>query len=327
MIVVTGASGFLGQHLVTRLSKNGSPIRAIYHSTKPSELLLQLPNVIWQQADLLDIEEVENLLSDATHVYHCAAIVSFDRSDKHRILQVNIDSTANVVNAALEANIQKLVYVSSVAALGRSSTTKIVSEETEWEESPHQTTYSKSKYYAELEVWRGIAEGLNAAILNPGIILGEGDWEKGSAKLIKTADHEFPFYTKGVNGWVDVKDVVELLVQLMNSNIEGERFVCCEGNHSYKDIFTMMAKALHKKPPHLYAGKFLTAIVWRWSAFKSWITKQQPTITKETAGTAHKKVYYDNQKILKAFPEFSYQSIQSTINRMAAAYLEHKQLN
>lgn len=327
MIVVTGASGFLGQHLVTRLSKDRIPIRAIYHRTLPSEELLQLPHVTWQQADLLDVEEVTTLLTNATQVYHCAAIVSFDKNDKQQLLQVNIDSTANVVNAALEANIQKLVYVSSVAALGRTNTTKIVTEDTEWEESPNQTTYSKSKYYAELEVWRGIAEGLNAAILNPGIILGEGDWEKGSAKLIKTVDNEFPFYTNGVNGWVDVKDVVELLVLLMKSTIQGERFICCEGNHTYKDIFTMMATALNKKPPHLYAGKLLTALVWRWSVLKSWITQQQSTITKETASTAHKKVYYDNQKILKAFPEFSYQSIQTTISRMAAAYQNQKKSN
>ncbi|HTN46150.1 MAG TPA: NAD-dependent epimerase/dehydratase family protein [Flavipsychrobacter sp.] len=324
MILVTGASGFLGQHLVQRLSQTGQAIRAIYHQTKPSDNLLRLPHVTWQKADLLDVFDVEMIMQNARQVYHCAAIVSFDSADKYALLQVNTESTANIVNASLDAQVEKLAYVSSVASLGRSVTAKVITEETEWEESPHNSTYSKSKYYAEMEVWRGMAEGLNAVIINPGIILGEGDWEKGSAKLIKTADKEFPFYTEGINGWVDVKDVVEILVQLMNAPISEERFIVSAGNFSYKDIFTLMANALGKKPPQIKAGKFLTGLVWRWNALKSRITGERATITKETASTAQKQVLYDNTKLLEALSDFTYMPIRQTIERMATLYMKNK---
>lgn len=320
MIVVTGASGFLGQHLVKRLSQEGAPIRAIYHRTAPNTALLNLPNTTWVQADLLDICDVANILEGAKQVYHCAAIVSFDHTDKQRLIQINTDSTAHVVNAALEQGVEKLAYVSSIAALGRAHSGVEITETTEWEDSPHNTTYSQSKYYAELEVWRGIAEGLNAVIVNPGILLGEGDWEKGSAKLIKTVDSEFPFYTSGVNAWADVKDVTEILVQLMKSDCNEERFVVSAGNYAYKDIFTMMATALQKKPPHIKAGKLLTELVWRWSVLKNIFSKTPSTITKETARTAQKKVLYNNQKLFSVLPDFRYTPIEETIQRMAAAY-------
>lgn len=326
MILVTGASGFLGQHLIERLSRDGQPVRAVYNHTPPSEALLSLPHITWQKADLLDVYDVEAIMEGVQYVYHCAAIVSFDGRDKERLLHTNIETTANVVNAALDADVEKLLYVSSVASLGRGNTDKEITEETEWEESPHNSVYSKSKYFAEMEVWRGMAEGLDAVVINPAIILGEGNWEKGSAKLIKTADNEFPFYTEGVNGWVDVKDVAEIAVALMESPVSEERFIVSAGNFSYKELFTLMANALQKKPPHIKATRFLTSLVWRWSAFKSWFTKERPTITRETASTAQKKVYYNNKKLLQALPDFRYTPMETTLLRMAKHYLADKNL-
>lgn len=326
LILVTGASGFLGQHLVQRLSQEGEPVRAIYHNTPPSALLKNLSNITWQQADLLDVYDVQEIMRDVKQVYHCAAIVSFDAKDKNDLLHVNIETTTNVVNAALDAGVEKMVYVSSVASLGRSVTDKEITEDTEWEESPHNSTYSKSKYFAEMEVWRSMAEGLNTVVINPGIILGEGDWEKGSAKLIQTADEEFPYYTEGINAFVDVKDVVNIALMVMNSDVIEERFIVSAGNFSYKEIFTLMADALQKKPPHIRANKFLTGLVWRWSVLKSFFTKEQPTITKETATTAQKKAYYNNEKLLNAFPSFAYRPMKETIDRMAKQYLADKNL-
>ena len=326
MILVTGASGFLGQHLVRRLALEARPVRALYNNTLPPDELQSLPNIIWQKADLLDIYDVETVMQQVQQVYHCAAVVSFDGRDKEQLLHTNIETTTNIINASLDAGIEKLAYVSSVASLGRSQVEKEINEESEWEESIANSTYSKSKYFAEMEVWRGMAEGLNSVIVNPGIILGEGDWEKGSAKLIKTVDKEFPFYTDGINSWVDVKDVVEVLIQLMNSDISEERFIVSAGNFSYKEIFTMMANALHKDPPHIRASNVLTSLVWRWSVLKSFFTGERPTITRETATTAQKKAYYDNKKLLKALPNFRYTRMEATIQRMATKYKASKKL-
>jgi nucleoside-diphosphate-sugar epimerase len=171
-----------------------------------------------------------------------------------------------------------------------------------------------------MEVWRGIAEGLNAAIVNPSIILGEGNWDKSSTNLFKIVHKEFPFYTKGATGWVDVKDVVNLMKMLMESTITAERFILNGGNHSFKDVFTWMALAMNKKPPHKLATPWMTEIVWRLQYIKSKLTGHVATITKETAKSALEVKSYDNSKVKKAFTSYQFSSIENTIYRIASVY-------
>lgn len=320
MILVTGASGFVGQHLIRLLSSKGMQVRALYNSRMPDAELRNLPGISWVQCDLLDVFAVEDVMQGISKVYHCAAKVSFHPKHKEELLHVNVESTANVVNEALLQQVQKLVYVSSVAALGRAEGKKLITEEEEWEENRHNSIYGQSKYMAEMEVWRGIGEGLTAAIVNPGIILGAGNWDEGSARLMKVVDREFPFYTDGINAWVDVADVVNAMHQLMESNVEAERFILSAGNFRYQEIFTMMAEALNRKPPHIKASSLMTEIVWRWSMLKSSVTGEAATITRETARTAQKQCYYANEKIMRFLPGFAYTPMLHTIKRMAEAY-------
>jgi nucleoside-diphosphate-sugar epimerase len=181
-----------------------------------------------------------------------------------------------------------------------------------------------------MEVWRGMAEGLDAVVVNPGIILGapfsnainsgKDFWDTGSARLMKVVDSEFPFYTQGVNAWVDVEDVVNAMTGLMDSQVSGERFVISAGNFSYREIFTEMAKALNKKAPSIKAGTTLTELVWRWSMLRSVLFRKTVTITKETAKTSQKKVYYNNGKLVQFLPDFTYTPIKETIDKMAHRY-------
>lgn len=320
MILVTGASGFIGQHLVRYLSEKRQHVRALYNRHEPSAALKGLPGVSWVPCDLLDIYAIEEVLAGITDVYHCAAIVSFDSADKERILHFNVESTANLVNLSLEAGIRKMVYLSSVAALGRSEQSEQITEEEQWEESRYNSVYAQSKHQAELEVWRGIGEGLNAAIINPGIVLGEGNWDTGTGRLMKMAYKEFPFYTMGINAWADVKDVIEIMYLLMNSGIHSERFIVSAGNYAYKDIFTWMAESLGKKPPHLKTTHLMSDLLWRWQSLKKAMGGKPPVITKETARTAQKQSFYDNSKLSQHLQNFSYTPILQTIERIAAVY-------
>lgn len=324
MILVTGASGFLGTHLLAELIPLSIPIRALYHKHRPE---WNHPNVEWYACDLLDSCAVADALKGVDTVFHCAAIVSFDHKDQHRVVEHNRTATAHLVDEALDAGVHRLVHVSSIAALGRALThTDPITEETHWQESSNNSAYAIGKYYAEMEVWRGMAEGLNAVIINPGIILGEShNWDEGSAALIKTAYNELAWYTEGVNGWVDVKDVARAMVSLMNSHITEERFILTEGNHTYKDIFTLMAGALGKKAPYRKAGKWASGMLWRLMALKRLFTGKRSNITRETARTAQAKCFYDNSKWLQAMPEFNFTPIQDTIQRMAGTFLQmHK---
>jgi dihydroflavonol-4-reductase len=241
MILVTGASGLVGSHLIIQLTAQQKKVRALYFNTPPTQNISQ-ENIEWFKADILDVVALEEAMQDVTQVYHCAAIVSFNPAKKNHIHHINIQGTANVVNACLQNNVQKLVYVSSVAALGRIREGIAIDETMNWTEETSNSEYGKSKFLAEMEVWRSIGEGLNAVIVNPVIILGAGDWHKGSTEIFKSAYEEFPWYTEGTTGFVDVQDVCKAMIALMNSNIVAERFILSAETVSYQYIFTKLLK-------------------------------------------------------------------------------------
>lgn len=316
MIFVTGASGLVGSHLISSLIEKGLEVRALYRKNIP--VFKHAEKVNWVQGDILDVNILNEALQGITHVYHCAAIVSFSPKQAATMLKANVEGTANVVNACIEHSIQKLVYVSSVAALGRIRENTPVDETMNWTPETSNSIYGKSKYLAEMEVWRGMGEGLNVAIVNPVIILGAGDWNKGSSEIFKSAYDEFPWYTSGVSGFVDVMDVIDAMQLLMQSEVQGQRYIISGANLPYQEIFTRIANAFNKRPPFRKVTPLLTEIVWRLEALKGFFTGKTPLITKETAKTAQAVVHFDNSKFLKAFPSFTYRTIDETINRSCA---------
>lgn len=324
MILVTGATGLVGSHLLKKLSHDGVPVRALYRTTIPEQEWAH--KVEWVKGDLLDILSLEDAMEGVQQVYHCAAVVSFSPSQRKHMHQVNREGTANVVNAALSRNIDKMVYVSSVAALGRIRKGEMVNESMHWTPETSNSEYGKSKFLAEMEVWRGIGEGLNAAIVNPVIILGAGNWHQGSSGIFKSAYDEFPWYTEGVSGFVDVEDVTDAMVRIMNSDITAERFILSGGNHTYREVFTTIAQAFGRKPPHKKVSPFLAAIVWRLEAVKSWFTGKAPLLTKETAHTAQAQVYFNNEKLLNTFPDFQYHTLQESVQRICKELREFENL-
>lgn len=321
MVLVTGASGFLGKHLLEALVEKGLSVRALFNRNRPE---WTHPRIEWVACDLLDVYAVEDVMQGIRQVYHCAAIVSFEKKDRQRVIEQNRSATANVVDEALNAGVDKLIHISSIAALGRAGKeNKQVSEETHWEDSNTNTAYAIGKYQSEMEVWRAMAEGLDAAILNPGIILGEGNYNEGSAKLFQSAYEEFPWYTLGVNGWVDVKDVARAAILLMESDIVAERYVLTEGNHSYKDMFTWMANAMKRKPPHKHANAFMSKIAWILSSIKAAMSGKKSLLTRETIRTAQAVCHYDNRKFLQQFPDFTYHPMQQTVERVSKDFLKN----
>ena len=322
-ILVTGGSGLVGNELITQLLDAGERVTVIQHA---SSIHISHPNLSILQCDILDVLLLEEIMQDITHVYHAAALVSYSPKDKKQLLKINVEGTANVVNACINNHVQKLVHVSSVAALGRIRNGEQVSEKMNWTEETSNSIYGKSKYYGELEVWRGAAEGLQVVIVNPSLIFGGTNWESGSSAIFKKAYEEFPWYTNGVTGIVDVRDVARAMIALMKSDITSERFILNGENLSYKDIFTTIANGFDKKPPSKKVTPFLAEIVWRMEAIKSRITNKKSLLTKETARTAQAKVYFDNQKILKALPQFHFTNIKDTIEFTCNRLIEKYQL-
>lgn len=321
-ILVTGGTGLVGSELIKQLVAQGKTVKAIYRSNISSYLSAEEnKKVTWVKGNINDILSLEEAMQGVGQVYHCAAIVSFNPKKKEELFHTNVEGTANVVNACLTAGVKKLVHVSSVAALGRIRKNETITEASQWSEATNNSVYGKSKYYAELEVFRGIAEGLNAAIVNPAIILGYANWNDGSSALFKKAYEEFPWYTHGVTGFVDVRDVAAAMIRLMESDISGEKFILSAENRSYKDMLTMAAQGFNKKPPHREAKKWMGEIIWRLDKIKSIFTGSNPLLTKETSRTSRAKVFFDNSKILKALPGFHFRKMEDTVKETCAVYM------
>jgi nucleoside-diphosphate-sugar epimerase len=315
MIFVTGASGLVGSHLIQSLLAKDKKVRALYRQAVP--VFAGSEQCEWIKGDILDPIGLTAALEGVEYVYHCAAIVSFAPSAAATMLHSNVEGTANVVNACLVQKVKKLIFVSSVAALGRIRENEAIDESMHWTPATSNSVYGQSKYLAELEVWRAMEEGLPMAIVNPVIILGAGDWNNGSSGIFKSAYNEFPWYTGGMSGFVDVLDVVDAMQILMESNITGQRYVLSAENVPYRTIFNTIAAAFNKRPPSKRVTPLLANIVWRLEAIKGMITGKAPLLTKETAATAQATVRFDNQKFLNAFPSFQYRKVEDTIKRVA----------
>ena len=320
MILVTGGAGLVGNELIKQLLAQGKTVKAIYNKSplafENSSSFISVP------CDILDVYALEDAMQDVTEVYHCAAIVSFTPKDEKHLYKINVEGTANVVNACLNAGVRKLIYVSSVAALGRIRVGEMINETMQWTQETSNSKYGHSKYLAEIEVWRGVVEGLNAVVVNPVIILGAGNWDEGSTKLFKSIYEGFPWFTTGTSGFVGVQDLANAMIQLMQSNITAEKFIVSAENATYQSILKMIANAFNKKIPHKKVTPFLAALTWRLEAIKSKFTGSSPLITKETAATSLAEVNFDNSKLLKFLPEFRYNSLQQTINDTCKTLLE-----
>jgi dihydroflavonol-4-reductase len=331
MILLTGGTGLLGSHIAYELVSKGKKIRALkregssialtekifgFYNSNPKPLLDQIE---WVNGDVLDLGSLEDAMEGVTHVYHSAAVVSFNPKEKEKMLQVNIDGTANVVNIAMQAGVKKFCHISSIATLGFTIDDAPINEDVWWKNDPSNSWYAISKYGAEREVWRASEEGMDVVILNPSFILGPGDENKTSTEVFGAMKKGNSWYTLGENGYVDVRDVAAAAVKLMESEIKNQRFVLSATNLTYKDFFDKILVALGKPKTKHRAGKFSLAIGWRGEKLLCSLNGRNPRVTKETAITALQVNRYDGSRITKTI-DFNYRDCDETIQEIAAFY-------
>ncbi len=306
MILITGATGLVGSHLLLELLQNGKQVRALKRagsSTSTVDKIFAHYNFpapdksIWVEGDVTDYFSLLDAMEGVEQVYHCAAMVSFSANDEETLMKVNAEGTANVVNAAMEKGVKKVCHVSSTAALGRADNDKIISEETVWKISDKNPAYAISKYAAEREVWRATEEGLDAVIVNPCIIIGPGDLTKSSGRMIQSVRNGLKFYTGGANAFIDVRDVAKLMIALMESEVKNERFILAAENLDYKKVFELIATALNKPAPAIRATALMSALAWRVAWCAGLFSNSSPFITRETAMTGQQRNVYSNKKI------------------------------
>jgi dihydroflavonol-4-reductase len=335
MILVTGGTGLVGSRLLFELTSRGEKVRALkrrasnldavrrifsYYSTTPGDLFY---NIEWVDADIQNIDSLLEVLHNVSYVYHAAATVSFNPADRDILIQNNVTGTRNVVNACLARSIKKLCYVSSTAALGPAGKNGLIDENCMWVTDRLNSGYSYSKFLSEMEVWKGIEEGLKAVIVNPSIIFGPGFWEKGSSSMFTNIFRGLKFYSNGVTGFVSVEDVSTAMIALMKSNKSAERYILSSENISYKEVFDMIAFSLGVKRPSIEVTPAIANIALRLEDLRCAFGAQR-VLTKETVNASRKKTYFNNAKFSEGF-KVNFQPIKPTILKMAGFFIRDVQ--
>jgi len=323
MILVTGGTGLVGSHLLYKLAVKGGKIRAIYRGIEKLKIVQKIfslytkdyeslyTSIEWIKADLNDLPSLESAFLNIEYVYHCAGFISFKNNDHNALRKVNIEGTANIVNLAIKNNIKKLCHVSSIATLGKNEATKLIDEKTYWNPEEKNNNYAISKYGAEIEVWRASQEGIKVIIVNPGIILGAG-FDSGSSKIFSSVKKGLNFYTSGVNGFVDVEDLVSIMIALMGSNIYNENYIVISDNWSFKKLLDTIAIALKKPVPKKKATPLLLKMMCVIDLFKTTITGKERSFTKASVEAFSNKNYYSNKKV-KDTLSYNFRSLEKTI--------------
>jgi dihydroflavonol-4-reductase len=322
MIAVTGATGLIGSFLLRRLLLEGLPFVALKRKGADLSGMEDIKDQVnWKEADILDEVALEEAFAGCDSVIHAAAMVSFNPRDREKLFQTNTVGTKHVVNTCLNLGINKLVYISSVAALGRSKKTAIIDESSQWTNSSLNTFYGESKYLAELEVWRGKEEGMEVAVINPSVVLAPGNWDKSSAKIFKYIWKEKPFYTTGSFNYIDVRDLVDIIMEANKGRLNGERIIASAGKISYHDFLTMAALHFNKKAPNIKIGSRFILFLALIEHIRSRLTGSDPLITPETARLAHAGIVFDNTKI-KNVMSFDFRSLDDTLRWCSSKYVD-----
>ncbi|MCC1483042.1 NAD-dependent epimerase/dehydratase family protein [Winogradskyella immobilis] len=335
MILVTGGTGLVGSHLLYKLASQKKTIRAIYRRPHKLETVKHvfsyysedwetLYNTIeWIEADITDIPKLETAFTGITHVYHCAAFISFEPDKYITLRKINIGGTANIVNLCISHAIKKLCYVSSIATIGRHINEEtLITEETHWNPEEDNSVYSITKYGAELEVWRGTQEGLDAVIVNPGIIIGPGYWRGGgSGSFFRQIYKGKNYYTKGTSGYVDVYDVVNVMQQLMDSTIKNENYIVVSDNLSFRSFNEKVSENLNITKKSKEIKSWQLQLAWRLDWLNHKLFGKRRKLSKQLAKTIITKTVYDNSKIKNAL-EFEFSSVDDSIKKVSQLFLE-----
>jgi len=324
-ILVTGGTGVLGAHIVNQLLSEGyTNIEVFTRTNKKSNLDLDNEqSVKFTSGDITELYPLTDSIAEADYVIHAAAIVSFNPRDFKKMHVVNVEGTSNVMNLASTLDVKKVIHVSSIAALGRDEKRGLISELSTWINSKYNSYYGITKYLSEQEVWRSYYEGQSMAIVNPSLILGDGDWNQSSLQIFKKVYNGLPYYPTGGTGIVDVKDVSRFIVRLMESPIEGERYILSAANIPYKDIFQKMAKSMDRKAPSKPAPKWMLSVLWRIEKVRCMITGQSPIVTRESVKSTAHHSNYDNSKSL-TLDGFHYRSVEETISEYSEKYADFR---
>ncbi len=330
MILVTGGTGLVGSHVLLKLCESNTKFKALKRINSNLKICkevfaqyksIELFNKIqWVNGDLIDIPSLETAINGCTKIIHCAGMISYNVEDFNILQKINVEGTKNLMNLSISYNIKKISYISSTSTIGNNIYKKELDESCQFKYSKKQSGYAISKFLAEQEVWRASQEGVPVVILNPSVILGPGEWNKGSSQIFKKIYTGLKFYTLGSTGYVDVIDVANCAIKLLNSKVKNERFIINSENMKFKKLFDLIAEKLSVRKPHLKVNPLIKEIAWRYEYIKSIILGNSPLITRESANISMKNTSYSNIKIKQTL-DYKFIPIKESINKYCEWFL------
>jgi dihydroflavonol-4-reductase len=331
VILVTGATGLLGSHLMAALLMQDKKVRALYRSKSKIENTKQIlsyytndiekhfSQIEWFEADVTDYFSLQEAFTGATEVYHCAGMISFDEKDSKQLYTVNAEGTAHVINTCLEKGVKKFCHVSSVATLQVQANKKYINEFSVWKTSSGNSSYAITKYRGEFEAWRGAAEGMQVLVVNPSVILGAGCWGQSSTELITRCYKSLPVYTEGITGYVDIRDVANCMVTLMEENKFGQRYILNSENVSFKDLSHQLQKNFGKPISKIKAGRFILNAALVADTIKGFFIQKRPGITRNIISSALSKSFYDNTRVQTEL-NYKFIPVKESLSYVAGLY-------
>ena len=324
MILITGATGLVGSQICKHFIDLDVSFLALKRESSKTTLLPE-SNIKWIEGDILDAYRFREILEEKNIdvVIHCAAIVSYHKQDEELMYNVNVRGTKNVVDVCIESGVRQLIHISSIAALGRKVGRNTIHENDHWVESPFNSAYARTKYLAELEVWRGHNEGVDACVVNPSVVIAPGDGQRSSSKLLQYVWDEKKFYTKGKINYVDVRDVARVVGFIYSKQVNNERFILNAGNIEYHSIFKQIAKNFNRKSPNIRAGSMLLKLVYILDQIKYFITRIRPVVTKEMLKSAKSDFLYINDKSRTYF-SMEYTPLDKTLKWACGSFKQLK---
>jgi dihydroflavonol-4-reductase len=332
MNLVTGATGIIGSHVVLQLLLEGkqvvgakqknsdtSRVKKVFDWYEPQGELFQ--RIKWIEIDILDIFSIEDALEGVTAVYHCAGLVSFDPRDRKKLSLVNEQGTRNLVNVCLHKKIEAFCHVSTIGTINNSDYPYTLTENVFWKTSGKESDYAVSKYNAEREVWRGMEEGLNVVIVNPGVVLSPVFWNQSSSRIFEQCYRGNRFYTDGQSAYVAARDVARVMTGLMNKTLYSQRYIVIENNYRFREIFDLMHDCLKKPRPAIRVGARTLRVVGYLQRFFAFFTGKPPLLTKSLINAALNRQSFSNEKV-KNVLGIEFEPVANTIGKICDFYLE-----
>lgn len=297
-VLVTGATGFIGSSVLRRLTHEGYEPVALVRAKSNLEAISDFVDTVeLRYGDVTDADSVANAMKGVKQVYHCAGVARIGPGHDDMLYKVNVEGTRNVLREALRNDVERVVFTSSVSAVGITGSKKPATEDQHWNLDKLNVPYFRTKHLAELEVAEAVKQGLDCVTVNPSYVFGPGDINFNAGRLIRDLYYrKIPFYPVGGVCVVDIDIVVDGHLAAMKKGRTGERYILGGENITYKMVFDTICNIVGAPKVKLPMLPSLIKLFIKMTENARKLKKVSALINREILASSSNYLYYDSSK-------------------------------